>query len=585
MIRSSRVWICGILLAVLAVVLVTDQILKNSAIGKDISQTLWGLNILHYSKILEKLSRSNQQALEREILQARGEDLLPEPVLSHASGFYPGGLSLTITLPVNTQAYYTLDGSIPTRGDILVDGPIQLSNSTALRVRAFNGSASSDAVNATYIVEQPPQATVVAIVMDPVHLFDKHSGIYSNPNQTGRGWERPADITFLDPLLNARLQAEVRVRIHGGASRGLPNQGRKNFRVYVGREEADLRAWMSYPETIAVHQSQWVLRHVPVENQLWSDRFAQRLARQLGIAVSSARPMVLYLNGVRWGVYDLMERINKAFLAGKEAGPKFDLLRGSVLINPDKANPRFASWNSLYREIADSDLKDPRQYARVAAKFDIDRLIDYYALSIFLADSDRPHHNIDLYRSRKSEPEEPGQWKFAAWDFDHGLNYRGRYATVDSLAWHLRSQPRPDLKLSGSPDTSNMVTSTTLLRSLMQNPEFRTRFVRRFHELLATTFSPDNLRRTFQAVLEDYAGVIELERERFENQQYWLLENIVKARITPTGYTYDHRMQEIYDFLDIRTKVIERALIEHFGPLPEQGTQGQSSRLFDHYSG
>ena len=539
---------------VLAIVLVAHHMFSTSQVGRDVSESLWGLNIQHYSKLLQKVSRSERQSFERELLENRYAELPATPVLSHPSGIYPDGIAVTVSLPDGSTGHYSLDGSVPTRRHERVPDVIQIKESSVLRTSSFVGAASGKVATASYIVTDMTEVATASLVMDPVYLFDRHAGIYSNPQQRGRAWERPATLALLDPSSGDVQTVEVLVRIHG---RGSRRATKKNFRIISTPEDGRIRYWLdSDGSTVSKNQNEWILRHVANEHQAWSDRFILRIARQLRLPATQIRPLVLLVNGEMWGVYDLMERMNVQFLAGKHGIGEYILLHASPLFVPMKTGASYAEWNEVYRFVLENDLSVFASYAYVATQIDIDSLIDYYALSIFMADTDRPQTNIDIYRRTSGSADFDSRWKFAVWDFDGGLSYKSVSAQHDTMAWHLRESLRPELKPVGRVDRKQIQSATKLLRGLMRNEVFRDRFYRRFDLLLETTFSTRNLKVTLDEMLWDYQEVVGLERARLAEDRKGL------------QYGFDDRMREIETFITDRPEVVGRLLKRHFESTP-----------------
>ena len=40
---------------------------------------------------------------------------------------------------------------------------------------------------------------MLSLVTDPAHLWDEATGIYANPEERGRSWERPVTVEWLSP--------------------------------------------------------------------------------------------------------------------------------------------------------------------------------------------------------------------------------------------------------------------------------------------------------------------------------------------------------------------------------------------------
>lgn len=543
------VW--GVFLVTLILLIVSSRILKTTELGNTISDTIWGLNLKHYSKVFEKVSRSDSKEFEERVLAAR-ENTLPEPPrLSHSSGRYPEGIPVSVSeLPGATQRY-TLDGSVPRESDREFLDPLMIESNTVLRVKAFHGAYVSETVTEVYFIADYESVLSGNLTIDPVYLFEKHAGIYRNPEQRGRAWERPATLHLSDPAHRSLLREDVRIRIHGGGSRRLP---KKNFRVYVDKRDVGFDELLKIPKMERnPPQSVWILRHAGNPNQCWSDRFIRRIASELNIVVGDSVPLVLNLNGKEWGVYELLERVNSRFFERHEGPGKYRILHGGSLRRPNGNNEESKDWSRIYRFIAENDLSEASMYERVGKEIDIASLMDYFALSIFMADIDRPQGNIDMYRLKGGDDSPPGKWKFAYWDFDGGLNYRGLFARHDTFAWHLRESLRPELKPVGRADNESMQSATTLLRSLVRNDQFRLSFRKRFRQLINSSFSNGHLSENFDKLLTDYEEVIPLERKRLDVEG------------SNASFSYDDRINEIRNFIAERPEFVSRLIDQYLG--------------------
>src|SRR5690606_10897763 len=113
MTARTRLWIFVYLLSLVAMIIVAHGLLQKSAIGVNIAETRWGLNLHHYSDFMALLPRSTAASLER-TLNENAASAIDSPRLSHPSGVYPDGVSVSVSLPQNARGYFSLDGSIPT---------------------------------------------------------------------------------------------------------------------------------------------------------------------------------------------------------------------------------------------------------------------------------------------------------------------------------------------------------------------------------------------------------------------------------------------------------------------------------------
>ena len=74
---------------------------------------------------------------------------------------------------------------------------------------------------------------MLSLVTDPDNLWDAEQGIYQHPEERGSDWERPADITYVDPAAEFTIDAPAGLRIHGQFSRSY---NKKSFRLYFRDE-------------------------------------------------------------------------------------------------------------------------------------------------------------------------------------------------------------------------------------------------------------------------------------------------------------------------------------------------------------
>lgn len=183
---------------------------------------------------------------------------IPAPELSHNSGFYEEDFRLTISVPPNSEVYYTLDGSLPDRSAYRYTEPLIITDSsrnpnthsmrtdvaaffytdlmekydpvdagyypyqapdylvdkcTVLRAVAINSlGTTSEIVSASYFVgispEKYPNCNIISLITDPSNLFDPEIGIYVTGNTFEKYMENEA------PDANWRFW-EANYRQHG----------------------------------------------------------------------------------------------------------------------------------------------------------------------------------------------------------------------------------------------------------------------------------------------------------------------------------------------------------------------------------
>ncbi len=193
----------------------------------------------------------------------------------------------------------------------------------------------------------------LSLVVDPAKLFDKTSGIFVNPSQRGKAWERTGSLELLndvyaDPTLankaqilggNGQFQIDSGVRIRGGASRSATNPKRE-WHVYF---RSELDGSLSYPlfgadggskfnqfDIKTSNNYAWSyaptnpsLTYTPVGgtsttkrinmNTMMRDVFSRDTQRDMGQPHGRGRYYHLYVNGVYWGLHEIEERTEASF--------------------------------------------------------------------------------------------------------------------------------------------------------------------------------------------------------------------------------------------------------------------------------
>ena len=135
----------------------------------------------------------------------------------------------------------------------------------------------------------------------------------------------------------------------------------------------------------------------------------------------------------------------------------------------------------------------PEHYAHVQAEVDVDNFIDYVCTELYLGNQDWPGNNVKWWKEHGAE----GRWRWVL----HDLDWAFRDPNVDMITFATTindSWPNPEW-------------STFLLRTLLQNPDFRVRFVNRCAVWLATSFD----RERVATRVEEMAAPIESEIPRF----------------------------------------------------------------------
>ncbi len=525
----------------------------------------------------------------------------------HTSGNYlsPGSDGVLIR--------YTLDGSEPDKNSPLYTGPIHIRDrtlepnsistiptspediplilgykwvepadnlfkGTVVRARAFQeGSRPSSTVTHTFFVDNrgPDRyhLPVVSIATDSVHLFDYKTGIYvpgkyydlggdeddekkdephlfGNYVQRGIEWERPASFELFEDTGERALAQNIGIRIHGGRSRSIPL---KSLRLYARSQYGENRFYYPvFPDLPYREYNRLILRNSGQDffgrSTMFRDGFMQTLVSDLNLDTQAYRPAVVFINGEYWGIKNFRERYDEDYLARTwGVDPEYvDMLSRNMEIKAGDS----LHYAAMINYIENNDPASDAVYAHIQTMMDVDNYLDYLIAQMFVRNVDWPGNNIDYWRVQTDwNPEAPpghdGRWRWKVVDMDAGFGLMNpwRVASFDMLR-HMTNDKHDGF--------SNDPWSTYLIRSLLQNEEFRTEFINRTADYLNTLFLPGHVIPLIDRFEDHLEPVIEEHIDRWgqiQSKNHWH-QNVERLRDfaqNRPGYVYKH----VRDFFDL----------------------------------
>lgn len=518
---------------------------------------------------------------------------IPAPEFSVEAGFYENGFELELTAPEGTKVYYTLDGSVPVEGEgntLLYTEPIPvescgevkgngLPSATVVRAVAVTADGQySDVQTGSYFVARKMtewyEVPVISIVTDPEHLYGEETGIFTNYEEKGREWERPAHFEYFLPEGTREISMNVGVRVNGAYSRRFEM---KSLRVYA-RSEYDTQKNFEYdffsggliPATEKNGEQKniekfkrLVLRGGGNESDAWEvtffrDILTQSLMVGTSLDIQAYQPAVVFLNGEFYGILNIRERMDDRYLASHYNcseedvaiyGFKYNKDSDGNVILPAEGEDVFrvemeegpeeeaAFFEEAYDFVTLNDMSDPAMYAKAQEYFDIENFIDYLCVEMYCGNTDWPHNNCEAWRYTGEPSEEYGldgkiRWLVFDTDFAFGLYGRSvEEQIIDSMVADQRGeQPYRDVL-------------TCLFRAFLKNEGFKTQFKNRFIELLNTNFRATNVLEKVDTLTEIY-------------------EPLVAEKYLKYGerHPIDYNMTLVRDYAATRTRVIVNCL-------------------------
>lgn len=534
-----------------------------------------------------------------------------DTVLSHKTGIYEQGFTLTASAQSGTVRY-TTDGSLPTAEspefpregleikalgeqpsmlasipvkDITWDEhpqPATAQKGTVIRAAAFNRKGErGEVVTATYLVGMDySKIKVVSLVMDSADLFDYEKGIYimgkvhddwlkesptnqfsntweveGNFTQKGRDWERDVCVQVIEKDGTLGIAQDMGIRIMGAASR---TYFQKSFRL-TAREEYGSKHF-DYPlieglvsdstgEPLERYKS-FVLRNGGNDNSycLMRDAFIQERLDDRSFATQDTEPAVVFINGEYWGLYTITEDYSDNYIQYN-----YDVDNENVVMIKrgeleEGKEGDYVLYEQLLADFDKYDLSTPEGLEWLESQMDVQELIDTFAVNIYINNMDGifADNNWRIWRARETDPSNEyadGRWRFMLYDTEYsmGLYEDGRNYEADSLKEALSSK-----YTWGRP-----------FAALMENPEFRARFINTFMDLRNTAFEPYAAWETFSAMGGEYLPYAPENYAR--NAQLWVQQwSDPESRLL-------NEMGSVKYFLDRRFKFADDMLRDNLG--------------------
>ncbi|MEZ5303474.1 MAG: CotH kinase family protein [Verrucomicrobiales bacterium] len=456
------------------------------------------------------------------------------------------------TLADGAAIYYTTDGSVPTpSGGTLYSAPVPVAATTVLRAGAFRpGEAPLRIATRTFlflddILAQPAlpagypgtwqpgvaadyamDASVgtaaeikaalralptVSVVMPIDDLFNPSTdpavgGMYSNSTiARGREWERRCSAEFFDFPHGQEIQLDCGARIFGNASRAT-SRSKHNMRLAFRRAygapnlEFPVFGGDAHPEKVngyllrGQNGDSWF--HPAAGQRQEALYIRDQVARSAHAAMD--RPETrqdhvhLYLNGLYWGVFNTIERIEDNAMAERFGGAdeEWDVIKSSRVAGMEVVSGSLDQWREV-QALAEAGVAGDAEYAAIQEFLDLPNMIDFLLVNFYNGNSDWDDNNFQAARRRV-----PGdKWRFFVWDSE-------------------RTLLSPTANNTGLNHADRVTRLHTMLR---QNAEYRLLFADRIHRHFFNggILTPDGMRAEFNRWVDFLRGPLLAESARW----------------------------------------------------------------------
>ena len=405
------------------------------------------------------------------------------PVFSETGLYQTESFQLTLTSGDGAIIRYTTNGKEPTASSTVYTGPISIAKNTVIRAFAQeDGLLNSEIVTYTFLFEDPHELPVVCLSFDPEDKDALWSGKSkkSSSKQQRKGYfsyyeggrlstEFPADFKTKGAGTLGYAQAALSIHLRG--KYGMSGVTYPFFKEYGWREYTSLNIRNSGQDSGMAR-----IR----------DSYASRLCFGLNIDVVATRPVVVYINGKYYGLYDLNEDQNDDYLHNHYGVNKDDV--EIIRFNTMVVKGSNKDWKRVIGYAKTESLSKDAAYKEFEKWVDTDYFIDYLVCSTYLCNSDMA--NQKYWHTKDNAI----RWRAIFYDFDLAMGPKGGSAKRSIISNFFN-------KDGTATATSRVYTHIPV--ALVKNPEWRARFIERYVELTVTTFAPERAVRILRELRDE----------------------------------------------------------------------------------
>ena len=434
------------------------------------------------------------------------------PEFSKNAGLYnltfPDSLTIEIFAPnPGDVVRFTLNGNTPADTSMLYTQAIGITKTTVLKARLFaGGKLPGKVVTATYIINKSTNLPVVSITTDSANLWDYETGIYvkgpdaaNNFPYYGANFWRDVEIQvcfeYFGTAGERLLIQDAGMKIHGGWSRAFNQRSlRLIARGSFGKSKFD---YPFFPDKNIGNFDKLILRNAGNDFQgahLRDGLIHKMVQGKTQMATQDYQPVVVYLNGEYWGIQNLREKIDTDYLFENFAldDQNINLLENKhEVIEGDKQD-----FIDLHEFIMNHDLSIHENYETVCQQLDIPGLIDYFAVQLFIINTDWPQNNTKYWKHVNSK------WQYIFMDADNAMNF------ISSLQYHdIDSYQR----ILENPTSDH---SHIFIR-LLENEDFKICYINRTADLMNSIFKPANSIAFIDTIKDSLIGEMAYHKARW----------------------------------------------------------------------
>ncbi len=417
------------------------------------------------------------------VVYSQSENLLLN--FSSESGIYNKNINLKINCSdPNASVFYTTDGSIPIYNkSYKYANSIYIDSLSIIRATAFCNGKKSKIYSKTYFINNTYTLPFVSVITDPKNLWSSDSGIYLSENNSKtpfwganfwKNWTKNAHISYFEANGDLKLSQEVSFKIYDDIYKTLPQ---KSFQLIANNNDGQYFKYNFFDEKNPSKIKSIVLKNSGYDwySTLFRGALLNSIISDFNIENQSTKHCIVYLNGKYWGIYNLRENIDKDFI--KSNSNNVSLLKYDRFLNNENYNEDF---NQLIKFIQFNDFNSKQNYDSINKLIDIDNFINYMIVQIYFDKNDIKENGFVWKNNYKS-----GKWRWLFYDNDWGFGLYSEKAYENNT---LKIVTQDNGNVWNSPTWS-----TLLLRKLLENKNFKFKFINSFADAMNSDFKSEKI--------------------------------------------------------------------------------------------
>lgn len=429
------------------------------------------------------------------------------PEFSVESGVYNDSDGINLEISGNGTVYYTLDGSTPTTSSRVYNSPIFLNKTTVVKAISYvNGKLNSEVKTSSYIINENHTLPVMSVSLNPNNFKKVQSD----------AWNTSLEVAAYAELYENGKSFSIPCgfKLFGGSTRGLPKKSfalkfkKKYGEPSLNYQVFENRDYSKYNSLILRSGSQ------DQESAFMRDVLMTSLVEGVtNLSVQAYKPVILYINGSYWGVYNIREQVDDDYISNN-----FNVSNEGaniVRIDNDITTGTGKKYFDLLNYLNTHDMSKKSNYEYVKERLNIESYVDFWVAENWVSNND-----IVNTRFYYHEDIDNGKINMIFYDLDFAMwNTSHNYFTFSVQPGGM----------------SRLNISTLMMRKLMENDEFKKTFLERLSYQLKNVWNEERVLKRIDEVYNEYKPEMERNQKRWGMTYKEWETNVEKLRTYAKG--------------------------------------------------